>query len=186
MAKTGGGAWPFYVSGPLLAVLTVLSLYLFDSPVGMGDAMTVASEYCVESVESRRLAAPPMDWQFGLLFGIFIGALGMAALARDLKPKLSSETGPVASGLLRTALLGLAGGFLVMTGVQLAGDSVLGQFSAGIQLSGAAWVFLIAFAASAVLLTVLLAQRGGGKSSAGKPAGKASAAKKSAAKGKGK
>ena len=35
MAKTGGNSWPFYVSGPLLAVLTVLSLYLFDSPVGI-------------------------------------------------------------------------------------------------------------------------------------------------------
>ena len=125
-----------------------------------------------------------MDWQFGLLFGIFVGALGMAALSGDLKPKFSEGSGT--AGFMRTALAGLAGGFLVMTGVQLAGDSVLGQFAAGIQLSGAAWVFLIAFAASAVLLTVLLAQRGGGKSSAGKPAGKASAAKKSAAKGKGK
>ena len=99
MAKTGGGSWPFYVSGPLLAVLTVLTLYVCNDPVGLGDAMTVASEYCIESVESRRLTAPPMDWQFGLLFGIFIGTLGMAALSRDLKPKFSSESGPAAAGL---------------------------------------------------------------------------------------
>ena len=185
MAKNGSNTWPFYVTGPLLALLTVLALYCFNAPVGLGDALTVASEYCAEAVKSREFAAPPLDWQLGLLLGVFIGALGAAALAGDIRPKLAEDGAAAVPQVVRTALFGLAGGFLVMTGIQLGGDSVLGQFSGSIQLSGAAWIFLIAMAAAAVPVTVLLDRRGGGKAPAKAPAEKKPAAKR-AAKGKGK
>jgi len=180
MSSSASASWPWYVSGPLLALLVILSLYVFNDPIGMGDAMTVVSEYCVESVENGRLEVPPMDWQLGLLIGILVGALGAAALAGDLKPRFSEGEGGNAVSMGRMVLCSLAGGFLVMTGMQLGGDSFLGQFSAAMQLSGAAWVFLIALAVSGCMLAVLLDRRSGG-SGGGTAVGKKArpAAKKS-------
>ena len=54
----------------------------------------------------------------------------------------------------------MGGGFLVMLGIQLAGDSVFGQISAAMQLSGGAWVFLIAMTVTGCALAILLERRG--------------------------
>ena len=168
--EAGSGSWPFWISGSALAFLTVLSLYLFNDSIGLGDAMTMASEHCVEGVTEQDWDALPLDWQLGLLLGIILGAVGTAALSGWYKPSFSDGEGSVSRRVVMTPLLGIIGGFLVMTGIQLSGDSVFGQFAAGMQLSGGAWVFLIAMAVSAVLLACLLAQRGG-KSAPAKSAG---------------
>lgn len=174
MAKTDGSngakSWPFYISGTVLAFLTVLSLYMFNDSIGLGDAMTMASEHCVEGVTEQDWDALPLDWQLGLLLGIFLGALGTSALSGGFKPKFSDGSGSVPRRMFITPVLGILGGFLMMTGIQLSGDSVFGQFAAGMQLSGGAWIFLIAMAVSAVLLACLFAQRGGRNSA---PAAKA-------------
>ena len=168
---SGGKSWPLYISGPALAFLTVLSLYLFNDSIGLGDARTVASEHCVEGVTEQDWDALPLDWQLGLLLGIFLGALGTAALAGGYKPRISEGEGSVYRRLAVTPVQGIIGGFLVMTGIQLSGDSVFGQFAAGIQLSGGAWVFLIAMAVSAILLACLLAQRGSSGAAKSKSSG---------------
>ena len=181
MAKSndtaGGKSWPFYISGPVLAFLTVLSLYMFNDSIGLGDAMTVASEHCVEGVTEQDWDALPLDWQTGLLLGIFLGALGTAALSGGFKARLSNGEGSAARRILMTPVCGIIGGFLMMTGIQLSGDSVFGQFAAGMQLSGGAWIFLIAMVVSAVLLSVLLAQKGSGKSAPAKKPAKAKGGK---------
>ena len=179
-AKSTAKTWPFYISGPALAFLTVLSLYLFNDSIGLGDAMAVASEHCVEGVTEQDWDALPLDWQLGLLLGIFLGALGTAALSGWYKPSISDGEGSVYRRLAMTPVLGIIGGFLVMTGIQLSGDSVFGQFSAAIQLSGGAWVFLISMAVSAILLACLLAQKGGNGAAKSKSSG--SKAEKSAKK----
>ena len=115
--------------------------------------------------------ALPLDWQLGLLLGIFLGALGTAALSGGYKPRISEGEGSVYRRLAVTPVQGIIGGFLVMTGIQLSGDSVFGQFAAGIQLSGGAWVFLIAMAVSAILLACLLAQRGSSGAAKSKSSG---------------
>ena len=176
MAKTDGSigtkSWPFYISGSVLAFLTVLSLYMFNDSIGLGDAMTLASEHCVEGVTDQDWDALPLDWQLGILLGIILGAVGTAALSGWYKPRFSDGEGSVTRRVVLTPLLGILGGFMMMTGIQLSGDSVFGQFAAGMQLSGGAWIFLIAMAVSAVLLASLLAQRGGGKAAPAKKAEK--------------
>ena len=168
-AESGAKCWPFWVSGSALAFLTVLSLYLFNDSVGLGDAMTMASEHCVEGVTDQDWDALPLDWQLGILLGIILGTIGTAALSGWYKPRFSDGEGSVARRMVMTPLLGILGGFMMMTGIQLSGESVFGHFAAGLQLSGGAWIFLIAMAVSAVLLAALCAQRGGGKTAA--PAG---------------
>ena len=167
-AVSGAKCWPFWLSGSALAFLTVLSLYMFNDSIGLGDAMTMASEHCVEGVTDQDWDALPLDWQLGILLGIILGAIGTAALSGWYKPRFSDGEGSVTRRVFMTPLLGILGGFLMMTGIQLSGDSVFGQFAAGIQLSGGAWVFLIAMAVSAVLLACLFAQRGGGKNAPAK------------------
>ena len=72
--------WPFYVSGPLLALLLAGSLCLFGDPVGLTAAMTAMTEYCDSAVAGQSLPdAPAMDWQLAMLFGLFFGALIAAA-----------------------------------------------------------------------------------------------------------
>ena len=47
--------WPFYVSGPLLALLLAGSLCLFGDPVGLPAAMTAMTEYCDSAVAGQSL-----------------------------------------------------------------------------------------------------------------------------------
>ena len=64
----------------------VLSLFIFDDVIGLGDALTVATEYCGGAVTERQFGdPPPLDWQLGLLIGLFIGALVCAFLGNKYK-----------------------------------------------------------------------------------------------------
>ncbi len=172
--------WPFYISGTLLAVLSVLFLYVFDDVTGMGKAMTVAHEYWGNVAENGSAAVsdlPRLDWQLGLLIGVFVGALLTTAVSGSFKPELMAPGGgSFTVKTLRTAGLGLIGGLLVMLGVQLSGDTVWGHISSAIQLSGGAWLFLIVMTVSGCGLAILLERRSGGssgaKSSASKKEGK--------------
>ncbi len=162
--------WPFYVTGTLLALLLAGSLYVFNDPIGLSDAMTSISEYCDEAVSDGELpdSGPALDWQIALLFGLFLGALVAAASAGKFKAEFLLEgSGGITTGALLTIGGGLAGGFLMMFGVQLAGDTVWGQCAAAIQLSGGAWIYLGAMALSAATLAILLERKGGGGNGGG-------------------
>lgn len=167
MIKALSGKWPFYVNGVLIALTVILGLYFFNDGLGMSDGMTVISEYCRESVQEKKLAeAPPMDWQTGFLFGIFIGALAAAITSGQWKLRVIQESeGGFFHSFFKTVGFGIGGGFLVMLGLQLAGDTFFGQWAAAIQMSAGAWIFLIAFFAVSVLVAILLERRkeGGGK-----------------------
>lgn len=89
--------WPFYVSGPLLALLLAGSLCLFGDPVGLTAAMTAMTEYCDSAVAGQSLPdAPAMDWQLAMLFGLFFGAL-IAAPPAAISSWNSSMKSPAAS-----------------------------------------------------------------------------------------
>ncbi len=177
--------WPFYISGTLLALMMVLSFYVFDDVIGLGDAMTVVTEYCGDTVMDRSMGEPPpLDWQLGLLIGLFVGSLVGAVVGNKFKPEFMSDgDGSFTVKILRTVGCGMLGGFLTMLGIQLAGDSVFGQLAAAVQLSGGAWVFLIAMSVTGCALAILLERRGEGGAS-GKPAAGHGEPRKSAAKGK--
>ncbi|MFA7229796.1 MAG: YeeE/YedE thiosulfate transporter family protein [Victivallaceae bacterium] len=159
--------WPFYISGTVLAFMIVLCLYLFDDTIGMSDGMLVVSEYCNTAVQEKMVESPPpLDWQTGFLGGIFIGALAASLMSGTWKFKLFQEGEKgIMRKFLTTAACGLGGGFLVMLGLQLTGDSFFGQWAAAIQLSAGAWVFLIACFVVASGVAILLERRreGGGK-----------------------
>ena len=164
------GKWSFYINGALLAGMIVLCLYLFQDNVGMNDGLIKISEYVEKTVQDTaesesldNIELPPLEWQTGFLGGIFIGALAASLMSGNWKIRIfqEKESGIISTGL-KTVFLGLGGGFLVMLGLQLAGDSFLGQWSGALQLSGGSWIFLLSCFTIACGVSILLENRGGG------------------------
>lgn len=156
--KLLSGKWSFYINGTLIAIFIVFSLYLFDDSLGMSDGMLAVSEFCTKSVQSGTLEAPPtLNWQLGLLGGVLIGALASAIISGTWKIQLvPSGTGGIVSGIWKPIVQGIGGGFLVMLGLQIAGDSFWGQWAAAIQLSSGAWIFIITMFIVASTTSILI------------------------------
>lgn len=159
--KILSGKWSSYINGTLIALFMLLSLYLFDDTLGMSDGMLAVSEFCSSSVEAGSIEAPPtLDWQLGLLGGVLIGALASAIISGSWKIQLvPKSSGGVVKKIWQPVVQGIIGGFLVMLGLQLAGDSFWGQWSAAIQLSAGAWIFIITMFIVASTASVLLDRR---------------------------
>ncbi len=162
--------WPFYISGPLLALLCIVPLYIFDAPAGLGKAMETAGEYFSHAAENGTVSdLPGLNWELGLLGGIFAGALLTAAMTGAFKPELmSSASGSFTADALHTAGCGIAGGVLIMLGIQLSGDTVFGHMASAMQLSGGAWLFLTVMVISGCTLALLWERRGDGGKNRGK------------------
>jgi len=159
------GKWSFYLNGGLLSVMIALCLYLFQDTVGMNDGMIKISEYAEQTAEqvsdNEDIELPPLQWQTGFLGGIFIGALAASIMSGNWKIRFfqDKESG-IISKSLKTVLYGLGGGFLVMLGLQLSGDSFLGQWSGALQLSGGSWIFLVSCFAVASGIAIMMENRG--------------------------
>jgi len=143
------GRWSAFISGLAAALLFIIIIYALDTPAGMSDAYLKISDYCRESLHMRKVSEFfPFDWQTAFLAGIGLGAI-LASLSGGtwrlrMIPEDVKGSGPVgAFGV--TILQNVAGGFLVMTGLQFAGDSFLGQWAAAMQLSTGAWIFMFSF-----------------------------------------
>lgn len=147
MLKYLTSKWNFTVTGAVLAVLVMLLLYLLDTTPGMDDAFIMLSKYCSDSIESRTIEKlPGLDWQTALLIGVLLGAFIASAISAEFKleifPADRQNKGFFSSSMI-TPLVFMTGGFLVMFGLQLAGDSFFGLLSSAMQLSTGAWTFLL-------------------------------------------
>ena len=151
--------WPYYLSASFLAFIFVLVLFLLDAPLGMTDAYISLSEYCRSALENSSLGdSITLDWQTGFLLGVFFGALAAVIAGKEWKFLFFPEdrkNKKFFSSCLITPVQGITGGFLVMAGLQLAGDSFVGQWVAAIQLSTAAWIFLPMTAIAGFPVTLL-------------------------------
>ena len=156
------GKWSSYFSGVILAFLFVFMLYVLNSPVGMSNAYLMLSEYCQESFHNRAITEPPfLDWQTGFLGGILIGACFASIVSGKWRLRMLPESDGknffASAGI--TVLLGITGGFLVMLGLQLAGDSFIGQWASAIQLSTGAWIYFISISVWGILFTLILSAK---------------------------
>ncbi len=159
------GGWPWWLTGVLLAVFAMALLWMFNDTPGMSDGMLSIAEFSRRAAEEKSISeAPPLDWQTGFLGGIFIGAIACAFISGKWKLALKPEggSGGFFAGAGMAVLTGFVGGFLVMLGLQMSGDSFFGQWVSAIQVSGGAWIFIIVFAVTAVIASILIARRFGG------------------------
>jgi hypothetical protein len=155
--------WPFVAAGGALAFLLALALYLLNTPVGMSDAYLMISEYCEEVIKEQSISEWPIfDWQTGFLGGIFIGALVASAAGGEFKfelfPDDRKDKAFMKSSIV-TPLHGIICGFLVMFGLQLAGDSFMGQCASALQLSTGAWLFLGSCVFSAIFAALIMSAK---------------------------
>ncbi|GEM_PF-998674 len=173
--KSIAGKWSAYMAGTALAFLFMLALYLFDTCIGMSDAYIMISEYCKDTLSKRAINEfPPFVWYTGFLLGILIGAMIASFAGGDWKfrlvPEDIKEKG-VFGSLGLAIVQGIAGGFLVMLGLQISGDSFEGHWCAAMQLSTGAWIFIVAFVVWSVIfmgIYNMVSAGGGGKAPSAK------------------
>lgn len=169
LTKIFTGKWSSYISGTVIAFFFVLALYILNSPTGLSDAYIMISEYCEESFHARKVIEPPfLDWQTGFLIGIFIGAVIAALVGGEWKLRMIPESDrSVIASAGTTVFAGLTGGFFVMLGLQLAGDSFLGQWAGAMQLSTGSWVFFASLLVWGIIVTAILSAKFRNKADAG-------------------
>lgn len=162
ITKLFTGKWSPYLSGSIIAFLFVFMLYVLDSPVGMSNGYLMLSEYCQEAYHNRTIEEPPfLDWQTGFLGGILIGAFIASLIGGQWKLRMMPETEgkSLIASAGSTVFFGIAGGFLVMLGLQLAGDSFIGQWAAAVQLSTGAWLFFLSILFWGIIFTLIMAAK---------------------------
>ncbi len=155
--KLLSGKWPPSVNGAMLAFFVMLMLYLFNDTVGMHDGMLVFSDFCQDVYEKGTEAEPPfLNWQLAFLGGIFVGGLAAALMGGGWKFEFTQKgQSSFLNSTWQTVVCGIGGGFLVMTGLQLCGDSFFGQFASAMQLSTGPWIFLAVTFVVGMFISVL-------------------------------
>ncbi len=153
--------WPFYFSGTMLAFIILLSLYILNDVIGMGDTMTVANEFCHKSIDSGTPKAVPFDYCTIFAVAMMFGAFTASLFSNNFRLQIAPDCGgSFTSRQFKGVIGGLLGGFITMLGVQLSGESIYGHLAGAIQLSGNSWLFLLSMLFSGTLLAILFDRKG--------------------------
>ena len=163
-----GPAWSPYLVGALIGLLTMLTFYVSDTPLGASKAYArvagllgkmVAPRH-TESLKFYQANKPKVDWEVMLV----VGAIGGAFLAAWHGNELTGEWLPPmwearfgeGSYALRTATAAL-GGVVMAFGARLAGGCTSGHgISGALQLSVGSWVSLICFFMGGIATAMLM------------------------------
>lgn len=152
-----GPAWSPYLVGALLGVLSWLTFYFSDKPIGASSFYATLAGLIGRRFARRRTESlayyqenpPAVNWEFMLvtaaMAGAFIAAFtGGELTLRWLPPMWEARFG--ADSLWLRALVALLGGGLMAFGARLAGGCTSGHgISGALQLSVGSWVALICF-----------------------------------------
>ncbi len=167
-AGNNNGGWSPYISGALLGLLAIISVFVTTHYLGktnyLGASTTFVrgAGFIEEAVAPKHAASNEyfkktrikLDWQFMLVIGIFIGALISSLSDRSFKfekipPVWSSRFG---NSIVIRATGAFAGGVVAMIGARMAGGCPSGHGLSGImQLSVSGFVALIMFFAAGIL-----------------------------------
>lgn len=151
-----GPAWSPYLVGAGIGVLTWLTFYFSDKPIGASSFYATVSGMIgkvvaprhTESLEYFKTKPPKLNWEFVFV----LAAIGGAAVAALTGGNVVNEWVPAMwsarfgdSVLLRGAFA-FAGGMLMAFGARLAGGCTSGHGISGtLQLNVASWIALICF-----------------------------------------
>jgi len=163
-----GPAWSPYLVGALIGLLTMLTFYFSDKPLGASTAFARVAGLVGKAVAPRHTESlkyyqdnkPAIDWEVMLV----VGAIGGAFLAAWHGGELTSEWLPAMwearfgkdSYAMRT-IVALLGGVLMAFGARLAGGCTSGHgISGALQLSVGSWIALICFFAGGITTALLM------------------------------
>lgn len=162
-----GGAWSPYLVGALIGVLSMVTFYFSDKPLGISTAYArlaglvgkAFSKHHTETLKFYQDKPPKIEWEVMLLFGVVLGSFIAAFTGGEITaawvPALWHERfGP--DVMLRSGVAFL-GGVVMAYGARLAGGCTSGHgISGALQLSVSSWIALACFFAGAVVTALLL------------------------------
>jgi uncharacterized membrane protein YedE/YeeE len=160
-------AWSPYLVGALIGVLSMLTFYFSNKPLGASTAYARIAGMISASVAPQHTAAlkfyqdkkPRVDWEVLLLIGVVVGALLAAWLGNELTlrwlpPLWEERFGPSIGLRLAVAF---AGGVLMAFGARLAGGCTSGHgISGAMQLSVGSWIAVVCFFAGGIAVAMLM------------------------------
>ena len=160
--------WPFAVNALLLSFMVLLGLYLFNDVLGFSAVFSAVFGYAGEAIREGGMPSVEWSWQIGMLFGVFIGALGGSMIHGSWKfaGALEGSSG-MFQKIIKSPVVCFVTGFLVMFGAILGGEVFFGQLAAAMELSVGAWFFLVTALLSGGVVA-LFVERQVGKSDGGK------------------
>lgn len=163
-----GPAWSPYLVGALIGVLSMLTFYFSDKPLGASTAYAriagmigkLAAPKHTESLKYYQENKPAVDWEVMLV----VGAVGGAFLAAWLGNELTGEWLPAMwsarfgeESLVLRLVAALFGGILMAFGARLAGGCTSGHGISGtMQLSVGSWIAVICFFIGGIATAMLM------------------------------
>lgn len=163
-----GPAWSPYLVGALIGVLSMLTFYFSDKPLGASTAYAriagmigkLAAPKHTESLKYYQENKPAVDWEVMLV----VGAVGGAFLAAWLGNELTGEWLPAMwsarfgeESLVLRLVAALFGGILMAFGARLAGGCTSGHGISGtMQLSVGSWIAVVCFFIGGIATAMLI------------------------------
>jgi uncharacterized membrane protein YedE/YeeE len=163
-----GGAWSPYLVGGLIGVLSMLTFYFSNKPLGASTSYarvagligTIFARRHTESLSFYRKKGAQVDWQTMLVLGVIGGAFLSAWTGGELTGRLIPPLWGARFGAGSVALrliFAFAGGAVMAFGARLAGGCTSGHGISGtLQLSVGSWIALICFFVSGVAVAMLM------------------------------
>lgn len=163
-----GPAWSPYLVGALIGVLSMLTFYFSNKPLGASTAyarlagmlgLAVAPKH-TESLSYYQKNKPAVDWEVMLVLGAVLGAFlaawhGGELSGEWLSPMWAARFGEGSLALRLAAAL--VGGVLMAFGARLAGGCTSGHGISGtLQLSVGSWIAVICFFAGGIATAMLM------------------------------
>jgi uncharacterized membrane protein YedE/YeeE len=152
-----GGSWSPYVAGGLIGILTWLTFYFSEHPIGASSFYATVAGFIGKAVAPQhtdklpyyRENPPRITWEFWFVLAIILGSALAAASSGELAlqglPLMWIEQYGPDSGL-GYASLSFVGGVLMAFGARLAGGCTSGHGLSGtLQLNISSWVAVICF-----------------------------------------
>lgn len=163
-----GPAWSPYLVGALIGLLTMLTFYFSDKPLGVSTAYARVAGLVGKVVAPRHTDTlkyyqdnkPAIDWGLmlvvGVIGGAFLAAWHGSELTGEWLPAMWAARFGEGSLTLRVGTA-FVGGIFMAFGARLAGGCTSGHgISGALQLSVGSWISLIAFFVGGVAAAMLL------------------------------
>ena len=163
-----GPAWSPYLVGALIGVLSMLTFYFSDKPLGASTGYARVAGLLGKAVAPRHTESlkyykdnqPAVDWEvmvvLGAMGGAFLAAWHGNELTGQWLPAMWEARFGAGSFSLRM-LVAVLGGVLMAFGARLAGGCTSGHgISGALQLSVGSWIALVCFFVGGIVTALLL------------------------------
>ncbi len=166
--RYSGPAWSPYVVGSLIGILSMLTFYFSNKPLGASTAyarvagivgLWVAPKH-TRSLKYFKDNPPKVGWELMLVLAVVVGSFLAAWTGGELTgkflPAMWQERFGSDSHLLRGAVA-FAGGVLMAVGARMAGGCTSGHGISGtLQLSIGSWISAICFFIGGIVAAMLI------------------------------